>query len=673
MKTDIQGRVRNVALAANKPLMPLFEAIVNSIHAIEDAKEQSGEIRISILRQESVLTDRSMDDVIGFEVNDNGVGFNDDNYESFQTSDSMFKANRGGKGIGRFFWLVAFKEVTIESYFTVGDKTHYRTFDFVASGDGIKDHDTGISDKQNKGTTIKLHGYLEKYKETCPKRAETIATYIVEHCLEYFIGDNCPNIILSDKGTGIDISLNEFYENQMAKNSAVGSFKIREYDFRITHVQLHSTHIKDHKTCFCAHHRVVKSENLAGKIPDLSSKLSNADGEDFVYAAYIKSDFLDLNVNAERMDFNIGQNDSSLFPDELSWKQIRNCVIESVKIYLAPYLEPVKYQKKERISRFVSDSAPMYHPMMKHIEDRMDAIDPNINDDELDVSLYKVYHDIQIELKEEGQLLQDAEVTDETLDDYKERMKQYFEKVTDMNKTDLARYVCHRKAILEFMNQLLSVKEDGKYRREDQIHNVIFPMGKTSNDILFEDHNLWLIDERLVYHSYIASDKPLKSLEPIESKSGREPDIIVFDKACALTTAPDPPFTAITIIELKKPMLKGYTDDKNPIKQVCDYIDEINSGKAKTPEGRPVPIQKELPFYCFIVCDDVTSLSRQAKYFELTKTPDNQGYFGYKKDYNAYFEIISYTKMVTDAKKRNAAFFDKLGLSSAVSRKPDEI
>lgn len=36
MKSDIIGRVRNTALAKTNVLLPLFEAIVNSIQAIED-------------------------------------------------------------------------------------------------------------------------------------------------------------------------------------------------------------------------------------------------------------------------------------------------------------------------------------------------------------------------------------------------------------------------------------------------------------------------------------------------------------------------------------------------------------------------------------------------------------------------------------------------------------
>ncbi len=43
-------------------------------------------------------------------------------------------------------------------------------------------------------------------------------------------------------------------------------------------------------------------------------------------------------------------------------------------------------------------------------------------------------------------------------------------------------------------------------------------------------------------------------------------------------------------------------------------------------------------------------------------TPDNQGYYGFHKTYAAYYEVIDYNKLLSDAKKRNRIFFDKINL-----------
>jgi hypothetical protein len=84
-------------------------------------------------------------------------------------------------------------------------------------------------------------------------------------------------------------------------------------------------------------------------------------------------------------------------------------------------------------------------------------------------------------------------------------------------------------------------------------------------------------------------------------------------------------------------------------------------------DDRDVPIvNRDIPFFCYVVCDITPSLRQLALDFELSETPDHQGFFGYKKHLNAYVEVVSFTKMVDNAKKRNAVFFDKLGLPNRI-------
>ena len=60
---------------------------------------------------------------------------------------------------------------------------------------------------------------------------------------------------------------------------------------------------------------------------------------------------------------------------------------------------------------------------------------------------------------------------------------------------------------------------------------------------------------------------------------------------------------------------------------------------------------------------DITPrLRTQAENFQLTKTPDTLGYFGFNTNLGVYVEIMSFDKLVGDAKKRNAILFEKLGL-----------
>ena len=124
------------------------------------------------------------------------------------------------------------------------------------------------------------------------------------------------------------------------------------------------------------------------------------------------------------------------------------------------------------------------------------------------------------------------------------------------------------------------------YNLEDRIHSIIFPRG-TSDEIFFEEHNLWLIDERLAFHVFLSSDKAIGQAEPLQNDSRKEPDILVFDKAIAFSETAEVPFSSITIIEFKKPQRNDYSEDKNPFNQILNYIRE--SKRARRNNSTAVP------------------------------------------------------------------------------------
>ena len=64
----------------------------------------------------------------------------------------------------------------------------------------------------------------------------------------------------------------------------------------------------------------------------------------------------------------------------------------------------------------------------------------------------------------------------------------------------------HRKIILEMLRKGIHLKEDGRFNKESYIHNLIYPMRRTSEDIEYESHNFWLIVELdfLLHHNHHA-------------------------------------------------------------------------------------------------------------------------------------------------------------------------
>src|SRR5438128_1719473 len=118
MNLDFPNRVENVRLSKANCLLPVFEAIVNSIHGIEDSGRNDGVIDVTVERdaQPQMLGEEFTEKqrIKDFIIADNGVGFTEENYRSFETSDTSSKKSKGGKGVGRLLWLKAFDHADVE-------------------------------------------------------------------------------------------------------------------------------------------------------------------------------------------------------------------------------------------------------------------------------------------------------------------------------------------------------------------------------------------------------------------------------------------------------------------------------------------------------------------------------------------------------------------------------
>jgi hypothetical protein len=677
MDTNLHGRLRNTSLPASSGLMPLFEAVVNSIHAIEEAKRpmSKGQITVCILRgtqQSLAFTDESDSDsvatkepIIGFRITDNGIGFDDDNMASFRTLDSEHKVQKGGRGVGRLLWLKAFKRVKVESVFqeTKG-KRRRRTFTFDAT-QGV--HEEALDDapaRVQRSTKVHLDGFEKRYRDACLKTARSIANSLFEHCLWYFVREgSAPEIELVDGDE--TISLTDVYEGHMASQAVTETVEIKNRSFALTHIRLSATS-RPHAIALCAASRLVKEESLSGKIPGLFGKLNDGTSQ-FMYLCYVASDFLDEAVRSERTGFDISEEPGELFAaEEISLSDIREAVIRKAAIHLADFLAKNVEESKKRVEAFVSKKAPRYRPILPRIPDDKIGIDPSISDKELELTLHKHLAEIELKLLADGQELM-APKQGEEYEDYQKRLEEYLRTAEDIKKSDLANYVFHRKVILDLLSKAIQKDSSGKYAREDLIHNLIMPMRCDSNQVRLEDCNLWLIDERLAFHDYLGSDKTLSAMPITGSNDTKEPDICalnVYDTPILVSEGEKLPLASIVVVEIKRPMRNDAAEgeEKDPIEQALVYLDRIRRGKVKTARGRQIPESDQIPGFCYVICDITPTVVQRCKMHDAVSTSDKLGYFFYHKTFRAYVEVVSFDRLVNSAQERNRAFFDKLGL-----------
>ena len=660
---NIQGRLKNFHLPKNQPLIPLFEAIVNSIHAVNERHQLgetfAGKIVIRIIREEqtTIVGYGELPSITSFEIVDNGIGFNEPNLQSFMESDSTYKEALGGKGVGRFSWLVAFQKAEIESIYH--EQTGYvrRAFEFTPEQSEINDSLEDCETQKDNKTTIKLLNCMAPYSNNIPKRAQTIAMRIIQHCLIYFISENCPDIVLED----IDgsLNLNNIFKKKIRTEDNHVTIHIGNEIFDLLHVKVEETSVNGNKLYLCANNRLVETKELEKYITDLDREIFDKCG--FWYVGVLSSQYLDEAVNTARTAFDIpdgGPLDS--MANMITMDQIMKGVVSEIELFLQDYLTPISTNKIKRIQDYVTCQAPQFRHLLKYMSEDIIEIKPNLSDDKLDDELHRIKRKFDRRTRDENnEMLKELNEGVISSSDYIERFSLQVEKINSANGAALAEYVAHRRVILDLMEFAIRRKEDGKFQKESFLHNLIYPMRATSDDTPYSNHNLWLIDEKLAYCSYISSDIPFDNA-PNQERT----DIMILDQPVAVSDEENTgrEYESIILFELKRPMRNNYTDGDNPITQLYGYVKKLKSGTARDKYGRPIKAGENTQFYLYAVCDITSSLLPILDFYDFTRTPDNMGYYRYNEKLNAYIEILSYDKIVNDANKRNKILFDKLGI-----------
>ena len=658
---DLEGRVKNFNLPKKKPLIPLFEAIVNSIYAIEERQEKEvfdGFIKVEIIREPQEIAqmegiDNSINDIIGFIISDNGIGLDENNMRSFLQSDSTYRAEKGGKGVGRFTWLKAFEKTEIESIFKDADNTYVkRTFDFSLKNKEIDDTLVEVKDISDNCTTVRLMNYYPEYGKNVNKNAETIATKIMQHCMIYLMSSKCPQIEVIDDEK---YNINSMFEAKVKREENSKEIQIGEEKFTLLHIKVEDASLKGNKLYLCANDRVVIDLDLDKEIVDLDKKIFDEKG--FFYVGVLTGEYLDKHVDMNRASFDISENKED---EEISLEEITEQVKSEIEVFLKDYLCEVKKQKDEYIRNYIVNNAPQFMHLLKYMPASIGNIKPGLSDEKLDEELYKIKRKFDLNLKKENkEIIKAMDVGVENLVAYQEKFQVQFEKISEANKAALAEYVAHRRVILDLLKKGIYLKEDGRFNKEAYIHKLIYPMRRTSEEIEYKSHNLWLIDERLAYCDYISSDVPFNN----DNHEDRT-DIMFLNNPVALSDEENlgREYESIVIFELKRPMRDDYSSGDNPIEQMLGYVDRLSTNKMTDKEGRYIKVGINTQFYLYAICDITPNLKKIAELHDFIETPDKLGLYRYHEKKKSYIEILSYDKMINDAEKRNKILFDKLGI-----------
>jgi hypothetical protein len=663
MLTNIRGLVDRLELAPSRGVMPLFEAISNAMDAIEEkhGNPAGGSIRVRLLASNDLVRQAGDETPVidGFEVIDDGTGFNDANIASFGEAYTMSKVKVGGKGVGRFTFLKVFSRCDVRSVFEQDGNHFARNFGFSIA-DELKGADKVEPTELPTGTTLAVSGLADKYRGVWPADPQILAERIIGHFLIRFAARSCPPISLESPGSA-PIELHDIFQSSVQSHISERLFDVLGHTFALQAFR-HRDHRSKHDCHLCANGRGVTTSKLRDLLPELPDRLVDEDQEAYTLIVLVTGEYLDDNANQERTKIAFQSEDESELERTLVSRQALNKgIADTLRSVLEPDLKTTNEEKLAHIARFV-EQAPEYR-VLTHQKYRQlieQRVQPGLKDEQLDEALLHIRRDIEDGMRKEERHVA-ALIEKESFDQYQERIKALMEEMNDVGKAKLADYVAHRRTILDLVDQSLKrVQDDDKYPFEKVLHQMIFPMGTSSKDVFLDQQNLWLIDERLCFHTLLTSDKKLNKVPGLEGTSGKEPDIFAFfyDTPIGVAEPDNLAGGGVVIVEFKRPGRDDY--NKDPADQIIQRFVEIDQGVVKDIDGRPINPDR-LRYTGYLIADLTPTLRKQVA-MRYHRTADNEGYFVTLPEGNGYVEIISYDKLMRDAKRRNRVLFEKLGL-----------
>ena len=645
--------------------MPLDEAISNAMDAIAESGNglNAGNIDIHLIRRTDLGSKPDELPLINsVTVADDGIGFTDENLKSFEEAYTQAKVKLGGKGVGRFTYLKVFNKIQVESNFRnpAGGVTS-RKFSFSIENEVGDVVNATAPEGAKTGTVVSLAELDSSYMAAWPRDAQAVAQRVVSHFLIRFAGRSAPEIQLHDSGIA-PINLLKLFDDTVLPNIQAVDFSVGEHHFHLQVLRQKGSR-EAHEISYCARAREVCQGALKKLLPELPQTFLETDATHYTLKVLVTGEYLDSHANTIRTGILFNPDNADLVTDEsfITQKELDAEIAKTLRTLLADDLRVTNQEKMEGIEHFIASDAPEYRVLLSEQYRNMieREVPAGATGDKLDEALLKIRRKIEDQIRSEGSEIK-VLVDSESFEHYEAKMNEHIARINDMGKSQLASYVAHRRSILDLLDlSLKKSRTDEKYRFEEVLHNMICPMRQTSKDLFFEQQNLWVIDERLCYHTILTSDKKVNSIKGLENTHGKEPDILAFFYDTPIgVSEPEDGSGAVVIIEFKRPGRDNYASD--PAQQVIDHFVAIEDGKVKDVDGVMVN-PSNIRYYGYFIADLTPTLKKQMR-FNYQQSVDGEGYFKTLPGGNGYVEIISYQKLLRDAQRRNRVLFEKLGL-----------
>jgi hypothetical protein len=694
---DFLGRLKKIRAPISLSLHAVFEAVANAFDAT-DGLGNGGWITVRILRKPDPSLLSSVEGpqyiLTGFEVEDNGVGFTDDNMTFFKRADTTNKV--AGKGVGRLLWLKVFDRAEITSTYEQDGLLRRRDFTFSVERNGVHDSDAvprPAGETEPRLTRVRLMVPKENRVSVLALTAERLAVRLLEHFLLHFTVIRRQSLTVVDEVTKERIAVGDLYADVIGPRHKEEPFEIRGFPFVLHHLFVKPATTRSNVVRLCANNRPVTTEYVSHLVPEVGRATAVTVQEKFRYHAYVTGPYLDEVADDERTGLKFPrdadeQEDAQqgadlpldLFADQaaqdggVSRKELLDAVANRIRVHLADTIAEVRAKKEQQLADFAAKEQPQFRPFVEQAKHHVDRLPAKPSKRQVELALYEAKIDGRDELQKLVDEIVDSHPSIKQVAHHRQMLMDKF--VTEANRHNqsaLVEYVCTRKAVIQVLRANMGRDQEGDYEYEAPVHDLFFPRSYTSDALPVgptdgrgqEIENLWLIDEKLVFHRLLGSDLPLTKLrgflagEPDDADT--EPDIVIFDPV--FVTIEGGGIQSLAVIEFKRPGRDDYNETLNPVQQIINATKKIRAGFLEGRDGEIQTIREDMLAFGYAICDVRSRLKGILENtYDMKQTPDKLGYYKYHEKLNLLIEVIPYSKLIQDAERRNAAFFKKLGL-----------
>jgi len=643
-KADMPAVIRrtNLKPTIDNLLLPVFESISNGLHSISDYKEIdnnfNGKIHIEIFTEPFTVI-----------VSDNGLGLNYRNLEAFKTPFTGIKLRKNGKGFGRFIGFKVFDEIIYSSRHK-GNKEEYETLNFQF--DIFSKNELLQTEQQNKilgktGCSVSFSNIKPDFNKIIQNiKTDQIVDRIIRYFLPYFISGKLPELIIDVDGDRHD-ARDRFTELFAPEKTYDETISINDVDYKFTigiSLSKKGDLFPKHSMLLFADDRIIgNGRNLERKIG--TSHFLNDEGEKSVIVASVSGIFLDQNANTARTAIEASEEEIDIIANSVSKK-----ILADREEYTKEHRTIQKNNLVVALQRNpLLRTALKGKPLDQYIEEKPMSWGAEEFVSNLALSRYRDQGRWERELEDKvknGQAL-------------KEARQEIMEHIDEENKEALAAYVTHRKTVIDLADKIIEIQDDGATSLEEVFHDLVYSRYQDSDNTKFYQHNLWLLDERLSFVSYISSDRTIRGGK--RQKGDKVADLILFED-CSVYSNSDS--NSLILVEFKRPRKANYKygDVKqDPIQQVFETVSKIREEKSLvSTSGKRIQVPEGTRIFAYIIADLEPKLVKVIQDHDFNQTWDHLGYYRYHENRDTFVEVFGYDKLISDAKKRNSAFFDVL-------------